>query len=145
MRDPHEKIIGSHTYCVTPLPAGLGMKVLARIAKALGPAIGRVATVNDALGSAVGLGLSAAIETLDPADLDATCRDFAKYTTVSTASGGMVPLDKCFDLHFAGEYLELAEWLAFCGEVNFAPLLEGLKAKVGALGHGGSPVLHAVK
>ena len=51
---------------------------------------------------------------------------------------GQVALDKVFDLHFAGDYESLLRWLAFSVEVNFGPLLAGLRGRVAAVAPGAS-------
>lgn len=127
MREPEETTIGGVRYKVAPLPAGKGLAVLARLGKILGPAAARgtgAAGITDLAGAVVAAG--GALEKLDPADLDALCRDLAASSQVEAVPGGgkFVSLADCFDVHFMANYGALFRWVKFAVMVNFGPLFK---------------------
>lgn len=137
MREPVDRDILGTTYRVTPLPAGRGVRVMARIARTLGLLAGKSGDFAKEPSEAIFALVAEAAEHLDPAALDATIRDLVEFSwTVSP--GKLVHLKDCWELHFQGDYLALFEWLAFALEVNFAPLLEGLKGKLASAGRAAS-------
>lgn len=135
MRAPERKTIGNDTYEVKPLPAGQGIRMLARLGKILGPGVDtavKQGTAGDAFGLDIrgvisGFGTVAAA--LDPVEFEAILREFAATTTlIVEGSGKPTVLLQVFDLHFAGRFEVVFEWIAFALEVNFGPLLDALGA-----------------
>lgn len=123
------KKIGAHVYGVRKLPAGVGLPVLAKLLNLIGPAIkeaqdgdGRMARVVSGLLSNEKLG----------EQLQYFAEVFSKYSTVDTA-GRSVELAGIYDLHFAGNYFELVQWLVFCFEVNHGSFLAEAGVSVQAL------------
>jgi hypothetical protein len=141
MIETHTRTIGRHAYNVTQLKAKQGNAVLVRLAKVAGPPLaalfaGGDKSQADALDrislDGLGAALSSFASVLSEADLDWLCVTFADCTTVETEPGAVKPLRGIFDLHFAGAYLDLFEWLAFCLEVNYADFFGALVARAKA-------------
>jgi hypothetical protein len=130
VRDVHRTKINGRAYAAPLLPAGKGIRILTRVTKLAGASLGNVTSVREALekGGEVIRGFA---ERLDDAEVESILRDFAEVTEVehSPGTGNMVPLKNCFDLHFAGNYLELIEWAAWSFKVNFGPLVSALGAR----------------
>jgi hypothetical protein len=139
--ESHTRTIGRYAYTVTQLRAKQGNAVLVRLAKLAGPTLGALFSggeegAGEALERVSLGGLGAALREfaagLTEADLDWLCTTFADCTTVEIEPGSVKPLRGIFDLHFAGAYLELFEWIAFCLEVNFADFFGALVARAKA-------------
>lgn len=138
MIESHTRTIGRHAYTVTQIKAKQGNAVLVRLAKLAGPTLASLFTgaesgPEDALDRVSVEGLGGALRAfsagLTEADLDWLCSTFADCTTVETEPGSIKPLRGIFDLHFAGAYLEMFEWLAFCLEVNYADFFGALATR----------------
>lgn len=133
MRETKEKQIGSrgYRYHVIQFGAREGGRVLVRLLKMVGGAAGEaMAGGDDALDgfdlSTVGKMLGNLAETLSEDDFDYLVDKFAPATAVSGgAYKAPMPLNTegVFDLHFAGAYQELGQWLLFAVEVNFGGFL----------------------
>lgn len=126
MREVQSRVIQGVRYEVLPLPAGRGVRVMAQLAKVIGPGIGEAASLAEAAAN-IGRTIGAFTERLDPDVVETLCREFAATTTV-TAGQSRTSLGAgiAFDEHFAGQYDALLEWLRFCMEVNFGPLWQRL-------------------
>jgi hypothetical protein len=111
LRKSESKVIGEYTYNVTQLGAVTGSKVFLRVLKVLGPLVG----AKD---------VGALFDRLKEEDFTYLCEEFAKMSTVQLEKGAP-QLNAIFDVHFAGKYGELIEWLRFCIEVNFGEVLKG--------------------
>lgn len=143
MLQTESKAIGDHTYLVTQLGAGEGRKMFVRLTRALAPVFG--ALLEDA-GSTKGgfkLGdmsleslsrtLHELAQRLTEDDLEYVCRTFGAKTMVQVGEGKEIQLtlDKQ-ELHFAGRYGHMFQWLAFCLEVNYRDFLGVTKGFVSA-------------
>ena len=110
MLETRSKTINGTEYKVTQLDAIRGRKVLARMQRVAG-------NMNQ----------------MSDEDMDYLCDVFAPSTcVVSTNDHGQrvePQLSKIFGLHFAGKYDEMAEWLAFCVEVNFGSFRKRLRSQ----------------
>lgn len=114
------KTIGETSYAVSQLGALQGREALRRLAAIAGPAIEGGETVF----------FGKLVASIQKDDLEYFCNLFAK----STILDGKVPLASTFDVHFAGNYGDMLEWLIFAMEVNFKSFLDGvLKRMAGAL------------
>jgi hypothetical protein len=139
-----DKEIGGRRYYVTQLGAKKGRQALARLVKVLGPVMAHVvsdAKPGAAMRSISGDALKGALlelsERISEADLTYFCETFGEYTEVELEGGKRPRLTmEMQDLHFAGKYGEMLQWLAFAAEVNFADFF-------GALGVGGGGQLAA--
>lgn len=126
MLETKNKQIGANEYQVTQLGAIQGRKVLARLARVIGPAIAEVGT------GGVTAALAKAAEGLTDADVDYFCETFAPMTHVRMPDGKTPKLSQIFDFHFAANYLELTKWLGFCLEVNFGSFFDELQSRAKA-------------
>jgi hypothetical protein len=129
------KTIGGHEYKVRQLVATKGRLVLLTLARIIGPAAALAAGAKETgKEEAFAKVIEALLANLTPEDFTSLCNTFAESTDVviSDEKGRREPkLSNVFDLHFAGNYQEMIDWLVFCVEVNFASFFDGLKAKSG--------------
>lgn len=129
--EQHTREIGSHTYTVTTLDAVKGRKAFVRLLNVMGPILKSASDVETLVAN-LASGLS-------PADMDHFCELFGGVTTVTGGEyGDKTPLllPAAFGTHFAGNYLEMFEWLGFCFEANFGSFFKGvgnLIAKIPAI------------
>ena len=114
MRVSSSRAIGDITYTVTQLGAKQGRLVLARIARIVGAAAESATP------------MAAFTQALSDDDFVFLCDTFAAMTTyhTSTEPSKEPALAPVFDLHFAGKYAEMLQWLWFCVEVNFASFFD---------------------
>lgn len=111
-------------YKVRMMPAGLGLQVLARMLNVIGPGVKNLRD-EDATGDTLAKAFGALIS--DPAlssQLDYFCDKFKQYSTVEIG-GKEQELENTgvFDVHFAGNYYDLLQWLTFCFKVNHGSFL----------------------
>lgn len=98
---------------------------MVRLFKAIGPA---ASAAIDSRGNLDRNSLATIVHnlagTLSEADFDYLCEAFASGSSVQVESK-FVGLSEAgvFDLHFAGKYGDLLQWLWFCVEVNFGNFL----------------------
>ncbi len=145
MRETKQKQIGDYTYAVTQFGAKQGGRVMIRLLKIVGGAAGEAMKGDNEFDmSTVGSMITNLAETLQEDDFDYLCETFA---AASTVQGGEFPnpipltTEGVFDLHFAGKYLELGQWLLFAVDANFGFLGEnGIveRAKRAAIARRGS-------
>jgi len=125
MRETKQKVVGAHRYHVTQFGARQGGRVLVRLLKMLGGAAGEaLKSEGDLDMGAVGNMVANLADTLGEADFDFLCDQFAPATSVEI-NGKLLPLatDGLFDLHFAGAYVEMGQWLLFAIEANYGGFL----------------------
>jgi len=132
MRETKEKQIGDrgYVYHVTQFGAKEGGRVLVRLGKMIGSAAGEAIKRggSDFDMATVGGMIANLAETVSEADFDFLCDTFAKASAVSGGefrSPVSLTAEGVFDLHFAGAYPELGQWLLFAIEVNFGGFLAG--------------------
>lgn len=131
---------------ITPMGAFKGLRVMERLAKVLGPAVGAAAaggatmlkpdaavSAQDALDT-ISAALGKLTEHLDGTTFEWLARELAADTMASTEQGGMVRLLDVFDLYFAGRYGLLFAWAKAALEVNYGPLGVALLGAAGKLG-----------
>jgi hypothetical protein len=121
-----EKEINGCTYSTLTLGAVQGKRVLVRLTKMAGPAL---ASISDAQKDPSGA-LGKVLETLSEEDIDFLCTTFAARSSVTLPDGKQPQLDKVFDSHFAGDYMSLVEWLAFCVMANYADFFSGVMSRM---------------
>ncbi len=113
-----DKSIAGVTYRVTQLTATKGRAVFVRLAKLFAGMAG-AKNMEDRIAGILGK--------LSDDDLKFVCDVFASATQVhAPGDKGWPQLSDVFDLHFAGRYLEMFQWLAFCLEVNFSGFFPGV-------------------
>lgn len=125
MRKPVTKKIGKTTYRVTPLGAKQGCKVFTRLANLLGSGLKGAGPGMDRFAA-----FGTALESLKDSDFEYFCDAFAPVTEFNTGDQRWPHLSDFFDDHFAGNYLEMLEWLEFAVEVNFGDFFDAVKEKL---------------
>jgi hypothetical protein len=125
MRETKERAIGTrgYVYHVTQFGAREGGRVLVRLLKLVGGAAGEAVQSEDDIDmGTIGKMIANLAESVSEADFDMLVDTFMKTTHVSGGDyRAPMPLaaEGVFDLHFAGAYAELGQWLLFAIEVNF--------------------------
>jgi len=130
------KVIGKHTYKVEQFGAKAGGRMLVRLAKMLGAAVGETVEASSGLNTAIiGRTIASLTEHISEEDYDYLCDSFAAKTRVTGGEYGSnePKLVDFFDTHFAGRYLELGEWLTFCLEANYGSFLAVIGEEARAL------------
>lgn len=117
MRKVETRTIGNAIFKIQQLGAKEGRLVLARILRAVGPAIEDADHI-----------LSKLAASLADAEVTYLCDTFAKTTMVamSDTPDREVPLTGVFDDIFAGNYGDMLKWLWECLQVNFGSFLADL-------------------
>jgi len=131
MREPETKVIDGCTYTVQMLPGTKAWKMGLRLAKMLGPSLGKAIDgaegdlqklMNTQLDSSF---LSDAItmlaERIEEVEVELIVQQLAEVTLVDGK-----PLKTIFDLHFQGNPVGVVKWLAFAIKTNFGPFSQGL-------------------
>ena len=128
MIETQSKKIGPRIYRVRQLKATQGRKVLVRLLKSFGPALDSLDKGKQNVGALLGRVLSE----LDEETVDYLCDTFAANTEFDLENGNFIGLGESgqFDLHFAGRYADMTQWLIFCVQVNFADFLGVLSGVV---------------
>ncbi len=128
MIETQERVIKGITYQITMFGSKEGSRVLARLMSHIGEPIGAVgdAKGDNAIASAVGKFVTG----FTPDEVTFFCNAFAAKTVVVLESGVHEKLSQSFDLHFAGEYDAMLEWLIACIEVNYASFFVVLRERV---------------
>lgn len=131
------KPIDGHTYRVTMLPYKKGQRLLVKLFKLAGPALGEVfagmdpskPSIGGMKGAAAGAALAELAERLQLETFDELVDTLAEYTElqVETPEGGegWVRLKQQIEFHFAGEYWRMLQWLGFALQVNYLGFLKG--------------------
>ena len=143
MLEERDKLIGSNRYYVTQLGAGKGRQALSRLVKVLGPVVAHIVSdakpgaAASALSRVSGDALKGALlelsERISEADINYFCETFGQFSKVDTGDGKRPQMSLEFqNLHFAGKYGEMMQWLAFAAEVNFSDFFGVLGASGGA-------------
>lgn len=126
-----EKEIGGIKYSMVPLPFSLGRPALVRLLKVVSPIFGAVMRAGSG-----GEQAAAVFESLPTALSDDDLKYFAKLfgdTSRYEKDGVWVPLiTENQELHFAGQYLEFMQWIAFGCQCNFSGFFAGVMSKGGA-------------
>lgn len=132
MRETKNKKIKETTYYVTQLGSMEGRRVLLKLAKILTPlVIDKTITNKHELENKLENifirlveGISRFVDNLSEEDFSYVMDVFIPTTSINLGGSDTITLDKeKADLHFAGKYLEMLEWLQFCIEVNYSDFL----------------------
>ncbi len=113
------KTIGGIEFSIYPLGAMTGRKVLTRLIRMAGPAMGKDTSLAD---------LFAGIK---EEDIEYLCDIFAQVTMVTLSPEKKPDLKAVFDNVFAGRYEVMVEWLKACLEVNFSSFFQNLGNALG--------------
>ncbi len=120
-RDPQKHIVNGHEWEIYPWDAMHGLRMQARLAKLIGPAIGQAggADKQSLMEMDVGAVIGALVERVNDQETPQLIRDMLHGTFVD---GQDISMDKVFNEHFSGNYAELYEGLAHIVRVNFGDL-----------------------
>ena len=133
------KTINGHKYEVTQLPYTPGKRLLVRLYKVFAPALAqglagvpelKDQSIGDLQVSTIAPAFSRAVEQLardlSEEDFDAMVEALAEYTFLVNDQGHKRQLSADErEFLFAGNYLELFQWLGFALRVNYAGFLKG--------------------
>lgn len=133
------KTINGHTYDVTQLPYSQGKSLLMRLFKCLGPAMAKALGVAPELkdrklsemklsevAPVLGVTCEQLAQDLSEEDFDFAVALLGQYSYVIGDTGARQQLTSDFlEFHFAGNYGELFQWLAFALRVNYLGFLRG--------------------
>lgn len=127
MREPEIRTVGAHTYEIVPLATNAMLKLMARLAKILGPSVGLVDNPADLTRAAnVGAVLADLAAHLDEDNVLAVCAVLAEHTTIVDGDKrlllGSTQKGAQWETHFQGDPVGLLRWLGAALEVNFGPL-----------------------
>ena len=129
------RTVGQHEYTVTQLGAVKGLECLRRLLKVVGPSLQSLTSLAKGDGAAAfAQGLMRLLESLSQEDLTYFCDTFGPTASVKLSDGKSPTVKAVFDFHFAGNYLELLEWLAFSVEVNFQGFFVDSLKKISGIG-----------
>lgn len=126
MREPEIRTVGAHTYELRPLATSPMLKLMARLAKILGPSVGLVDNPADLAKVAnIGAVLADLAAHIDEENVLAVCVVLADHTTIVDGDTRL-PLGGSkgaqWEVHFQGDPVGLFRWLGTALEVNFGPL-----------------------
>jgi hypothetical protein len=131
--------INGQKYEVTQLPYSAGHRLLLRLYKVLGPALAEAfanapdlkdSSIGDLplrkIGPALGAAATRLAQDLSEEDFDHMVETLAEYTRLIDDTGRPKKLDAdAREFHFAGNYLELFQWLGFALRVNYLGFSNG--------------------
>lgn len=135
--DSKTKAIDGHSYTVRKLPARKGTRMLAKIARMVGPSLGTLAEggkLSDLMdakldGKLFSRAISALFLHVDEDAVEAILMDLADVTTVEP--GGV--LKPIYDVHFMGRQGALMRWAAFALEAQYADFFAEVRAAIASL------------
>ncbi len=126
MRESEIRTVGEHTYELRPLATSAMLKLMARLAKILGPSMALVENPAELANMAgVGAILGDLAAHIDEDSVLGVCSVLAEHTTI-VEGDRRLPLGGAkgaqWEVHFAGDPVGLFRWLGTALEVNFGPL-----------------------
>ena len=134
MLESKQRVIGEVEYLVTQLPAPQGRKLLVRLYKVLGPAIGAAlkglpedgrASIGDIEVSSIGDAMIQLAHSLTEEDLEFLVATMTPQTQISREPGKWLALKTEEMFHWSGRYQHMFVWLGFALEVNYGSFLPG--------------------
>lgn len=136
MLDTRTKKIGEYEYQVRQLTAPIGRKLLVRLFKVLGPSIsaglsslpddeGKELSLGDLKANALGDAVAILAETITEGELEHVVETLSEATQYSGEPDRWLPLKRDAEFHWAGRFLQMFQWIAFCLEVNYSDFLGG--------------------
>lgn len=129
-REPERTTINGHEWEVYPWDGMHGLRMQARLGRALGPAIASMSNVEDVMDMDVQQIVGALSGQIDEKETPQLIRDMLHGASVE---GKDVTMDRVFNEHFSANYAELYEGLAFIVRVNFGDLFQ-MAAAIGGQG-----------
>jgi hypothetical protein len=131
------RTIGSHRYRITQLGSSQGLKLLVRLFRALGPAIGAALkgmgdqsvkaskALADLPVSVIGDSVTTLAAYLTEDELENLANLMADHTELHKGGDKWIPLAQEKEIHFAGHYASLLKWLWACLGVNYSDFFDG--------------------
>lgn len=129
--------IGEFTYTYTQLPARKGAEGLRRLGARISPLVASLAKevgvggLEASMPAVIG-GLAGIVTSLSEEDLSFFLALFSDSATVEISPGKSPKVGAILDLHFAGKYEELLEFLIGGFTVNYQNFFTAALAKLGA-------------
>ncbi len=120
-RATESKTINGNEWEVTAWDGMHGLKMQARIAKLIGPALGKANGGSDLMDMDVTSIIGAVVERIDERETPQLIRDMLHGTFVE---GKDATQDRFFNEHFAANFGELYQGLIFVAQVNFGNLFQ---------------------
>lgn len=146
MQNQQTRQIGDHEYTVLQLPAITALKLLTRIGKGVGPALGELAkalssqqgkSLQDMDIGAVGAGMAALLAGLEGDELLAiltTLYSTTSYTEFDPKAGQPRKYElanpSVVNAHFQGKVTRMLQVAAFALEANYADFFDGLRGQL---------------
>lgn len=129
--------IDGTVFAVTQLPAMRSMRLMHRLAKAVGPAMlkavgGKAVSLKELDLASVGDAAQMVFETFSENDFEALIRELLEGATVDH-EGRTIPLMPVFDLVLAGKVGTILKLLKFALEVNYGSFFAVFLGNVGQL------------
>jgi len=115
-------------YRAKPLATRAALRTMTRVLRLAGPGFADVASLRDAAAAtqgALGRFVTSALEGVSDEMASDLCETFAEVSDVNTGAS-WVSLHKTWEEHFRGDLAALFQWIAFCAEVTYGPLLASL-------------------
>jgi hypothetical protein len=120
-------VIGQNTYTLSALPFGEASPTFVSLLRVLGPALAEILAQPGDQNLAIARSISYVCEHLSAADLDSLTRAFAKHTQINGQA-----LGPAVNLHFAGRFGELFQFLRAAVEYNFADFFAYAGSEIGS-------------
>lgn len=129
--DTQEIEVGDYRYRITKLTAGVGKQGLVRLMRVVGAGLealpNGVSDVESLEDSDTIKIAGRVIQGLEVQDVDYFCDVFKGSTVILLDDDKEPKLSSVFDLHFAGRYMEMFQWLGACLMFNYGDFLEGIR------------------
>lgn len=136
-RETKSKEIDGTVFTVTQLPAMRGIKLMHKLARALGPAVIKAATGGNKIGdqdiAGFGDAAQAAFDRFSAEDLDGLIKELFETGTMSL-DGNTVPIMPVFNDALAGKLVTVIKAVQFALEVNYSDFLGAFLASVRLVG-----------
>lgn len=130
-------VINGATYSITQLPAMRGMRLFARVARFLGPALGKLGVSGQKAGGVseevLGAAVEALFERLAPDEFEAVLTEF--FWSLKRDGRDVAPKasGSQFDLEMAGQLVTILQLVKFAFEVNFGNFTAAAAVKMAVL------------
>lgn len=125
--------IDGDRYSVAQLGAREGRRILVKLTRLFGPALGRLVAGGPQTGEAISEAIAEFSAGATEADLEDLCRTFGQSTELEVEGKPLLLDIDMQELHFAGRYAAMFSWLAFCLKVNYSDFFDSLGAAQGKL------------
>lgn len=120
--------IDGYRYSVAQLGSSEGRRILVKLTRLLGPALGRLVGGEGRPSDAVSEAIAEFSAGANEDDLEDLCRTFGQSTELDVDGKPMLLNLDMQELHFAGRYGAMFQWLGFCLRVNYADFFVSVEA-----------------